>query len=276
MDAELVILYTFFHSITGFDEVKRCIKQADCSEIRNTIRVRYNNSSNHITPVDLFFYFTNFCLHEILSNSREGRHLFGFSLLYSVSASLIVGTLFFLFHDPLFSFLNLPPNNWEILFIVFFISLISTSILNNITGLFRGLKLYSSTSIIASLPALLKLSLVAVFLILLKMLNFLTILLIFSISSLISLLAVILRYRKTMFTSISISFPRKEILFFGISIYILGLLGGLSQTIGKIIVSHNLGVTWQGYFDASLTVISLLSFAFASMSFYFNSRGNRK
>lgn len=214
-----------------------------------------------------FFYFTNFCLHEILSNSREGRHLFGFSLLYSVSASLIVGTLFFLFHDPLFSFLNLPPNNWEILFIVFFISLISTSILNNITGLFRGLKLYSSTSIIASLPALLKLSLVAVFLILLKMLNFLTILLIFSISSLISLLAVILRYRKTMFASISISFPRKEILFFGISIYIFGLLGGLSQTIGKIIVSHNLGVTWQGYFDASLTVISLLSFAFASMSF---------
>ncbi|WP_456469176.1 lipopolysaccharide biosynthesis protein [Archaeoglobus sp.] len=220
-----------------------------------------------ISLPSMFLYFTNFCFHEMLSNSKEGKNFFGFSIFYSATASIVVGLLVLFFHSSVFSFLNLPLDWWKILFVAFFISLFSISILNDVTGLFRGLKLYSSTSIIASLPALLKLSTVLAILISLKTLDFLTVLMIFSFSSLIALVVVLVRYHRTISANLSILSPNRDILFFGTSIYILGLFGGLSQTISKIIVSHDLGIIWQGYFDASLTVISILSFAFASMSF---------
>ncbi|RLI78382.1 hypothetical protein DRP05_07355 [Archaeoglobales archaeon] len=215
----------------------------------------------------MFFYFTNFCLHDLLSNSREGKNYFGFAFTYSLVASLIVGLFIFIFYVPFFNFLNLPSSNWELLYLAFFVSLISGSILNDITGLFRGLKFYSSTSIIASFPAILKLLLLIAFLIALGNLDFLIAILVFSFSSLFTLIFVLALYRKTIFKNFRLLALNREILYFGTSIYLLGLFGGLSQTISKVVVSHDLGITWQGYFDASLTVVAVLSFAFTSMSF---------
>ncbi|WP_202320066.1 MATE family efflux transporter [Archaeoglobus neptunius] len=215
----------------------------------------------------MFFYFTNFCLHDLLSNSKKGRNYFGFAFSYSLTASLIAAFFVFTFHKSFFSFLNLPLDNWELLFIAFFVSLTSGSLLNDITGLFRGLKLYSSTSIIASLPAILKLLMLVGFLATLRKLDFIIAILVFSFSSFVSLGFVLLFHRGTIFGNFRLTPPDREILYFGASVYLLGLFGGLSQTISKVVVSHDLGVTWQGYFDASLTVISILSFAFASMSF---------
>lgn len=215
----------------------------------------------------MFFYFTNFCLHDLLSNSKKGRNYFGFAFTYSLVVSLIFGLFVFILYKPFFNFLNLPLSNWGLLYLAFFVALVSGSILNVITGLFRGLKLYSSTSIIASLPAILKLLLLIALLILLKNLDFTRAILVFSFSSLITLMFVLTYHRKTIFGNFKLIRPDREILYFGSSIYLLGLFGGMSQTISKVVVSHDLGVVWQGYFDASLTVISVLSFAFASMSF---------
>lgn len=221
-----------------------------------------------ISLPSMFYYFTNFCLHDLLSHSKEGKNYFGFAVIYSLITSLLVGALIFIFHERFFNFLNLPLDLWKVLFFAFLISLLPTSILNDITGLLRGLKKYSLTSIIASLPPILKLCLVLIAIYLMHITDFITMLLVFAASSPIALMLTLIRYPKPIFSALrSVNLPSKKIFFFGTSVYILGLFGGLSQTLSKIVISHDLGIVWQGYFDVSLTLVAILSFAFAAMSF---------
>ena len=216
----------------------------------------------------MFQYFTNFCMHDLLSHSKEGKNYLGFSIIYSLITSLLVAIVIFVFHERFFTFLNLPLNMWKILFIAFFIALFPLGILVDVTGLFRGLKKYSLTSIIASLPSVLKLCLVLIAIYLLRITDFITILAIFAVSSMIALIIVLIRYQKPIFSSLhSFNLPSRKIFFFGSSVFIVSLFGGLIQIFSKIVVSHDLGIVWQGYFDVSLTLVAILSFAFAAMSF---------
>ena len=221
-----------------------------------------------ISLPEMFQYFTNFCMHDLLSHSKEGKSYFGFAIIYSLIAALLVAVVIFVFHERFFTFLNLPLDIWKILFIAFFIALFPLGILVDTTGLFRGLKKYSRSSIIASLPSVLKLCLVLIAIYLLHITDFITILAIFAVSSAIALIIVLIRYQKPMILSLhSVNLPSRKIFFFGTSVFIVSLFGGLSQIFCKIVVSHDLGITWQGYFDVSLTLIAILSFAFAAMSF---------
>ena len=216
----------------------------------------------------MFHYFTNFCMHDLLSHSKEGKNYFAFSIAYTLITSLLVAILIFVFHERFFSFLNLPLDSWKILFIAFFIAAIPTYILADITGLFRGLKSYAHTSIIASLPAVLKLFFILIAIYLLHITDFIAILAIFAVSSVIALLIVLIRYQKPVFSSLrSFNLPSRKIFFFGSSVFIVSLFGGLIQILSKIVISHDLGIVWQGYFDVSLTLVAILSFAFGAMQF---------
>jgi O-antigen/teichoic acid export membrane protein len=54
---------------------------------------------------------------------------------------------------------------------------------------------------------------------------------------------------------------------FGFSMFIVSTFWSTTQHITGIVISHDLGVLWQGYFDVSFTLVSLLSFAFLAMQF---------
>lgn len=216
----------------------------------------------------MFQYFTNFCMHDLLSHSKGGKNYFAFAIIYTLITSLLVTIVIFAFHERFFRFLNLPLDLWKILFIAFFIAALPTYILADITGLFRGLKSYAHTSIVASIPAIIKLCLILIAICLLHRSDFITILAIFAASSAVALMVVLVRYKKPIFSSLqSIALPSKQIFFFGTSVFILGLFGTLIQLLGRIVLSHDLGIVWQGYFDVSLTLAALLSFAFGAMQF---------
>jgi len=217
---------------------------------------------------NMFQLLTNFCLHDLLSHSRRGRKYFGFSIFYSVFVSILIGAVVFIFHNQIFDFLNLPLKDWHVLFMGFFIVLISNAILVDMTGILRGLKRYSQTTILASLPPVLKLFLILIAVYLLNIRDFCTLLLIFAISPLIVLIGVSIKEWRKLFKYLrNINIPPKDMFLFGVSIFIISLFGGLNQAISKIIVSHDLGIEYQGYFDVSFTLVTLLGFSFAAMQF---------
>jgi O-antigen/teichoic acid export membrane protein len=47
---------------------------------------------------------------------------------------------------------------------------------------------------------------------------------------------------------------------FGFSFFILNVWLSLSQHINSIIISHDLGVIWQGYYDVSLSMVAVITF----------------
>ena len=49
--------------------------------------------------------------------------------------------------------------------------------------------------------------------------------------------------------------------------FIVSIFGSLNQSLNKIVVSHDLGIEYQGYFDVSFTLVTLLGFSFAAMQF---------
>jgi len=221
-----------------------------------------------ISLPSMFQYITNFCLNDLLSHSKEGRSYFGFAVFYSFITSLIVTLFLFIFHEPFFKFLNLPLDIWKILFIALFIAMSPLGILADTTGLLRGLKKYTLTSAIVSLPSVIKLLLVIFTIYLFHITDFITILFIFASSSLIALIIIIIKYYNLFFSFLkSFNLPSKQIFFFGTSVFIVGIFGGLNQIISKVVISHDLGITLQGYFDVSLTLMAMLSFSFAAMSF---------
>ena len=215
----------------------------------------------------MFQYITNFCLYDILSHSKEGKNYFGFAILFSLIISLIFVFSMFAFHERFFNFLNLPLHSWKILFLAFTITFVPTVIIVDIIGLYRGLKKYAIASIVSSLPSILKLSLVLIIVYILNHADFIIVLTIFTITPLITLVTILMKSRKSIVPSFNIIVPSKKIFFFGTSIFVVSSFGGLNQIFNKIIVSHDLGVIWQGYFDVSLTLVATLSFALVAMQF---------
>jgi len=221
-----------------------------------------------ISLPNMFQLFTIFCLYELLSHSKEGKRYFGFSVFYGAIMSLFIGGIMFIFHKRIFAFLNLPLKEWQILFLGFFIVLISNAILADMLGILRGLRRYSLTSILSSSTSVLKLLLILIAVYLLNITDFNTLLIIFALSPSIVLIGVLMKeWRKISPYIKNIKMPSKKMFFFGFSVFIVSLFGGLNQAISKIVVSHDLGIEYQGYFDVSFTLLAILTFSFGAMQF---------
>lgn len=216
----------------------------------------------------MFQILTTLFFYDILSHSSKGRKYFGFSMLYSAVVSLLIGFLVFVFHNEIFGFLNIPPDGWEYLFVAFFIVLLPTALLVNIMGILRGYKKYSMTSLLSASPSVLRLFIIAAAVYILSVKDFNHILLLFAVPVLITTLFVFIKEWKRLAERLRETIcPSKDILLFGFSIFVVSIFIGLTQSIAKIIVSHDLGVEWQGYFDVSFSIITILVFSFGAMQF---------
>ena len=220
-----------------------------------------------ISLPNMFQYITNFCLYDILSHSKEGRNYFGFAILFTLTGATIIVFGVFAFHEAFFNFLNLPLDSWKILFLAFTLFFVPTVIIGDIIGLYRGLKKYAKASILSSLPPILKLSLILIIVCILGYEDFIAALMIFAIPPLIALFITLIKDREIIISSLNFTVPSKKIFLFGTSIFVVNLFGGLNQIFNKIVVSHDLGVVWQGYFDVSLTLVAILSFPLVAMQF---------
>jgi len=215
----------------------------------------------------MFTYLTNFCLHDMLSHAGRGKNYFSFALIYSTILTVVIVSSIAAFYQQFFDFLNLPTNNWKFLLTIFFISLFSTSIANNITGFFRGQKMYNTTSIIASLPPIIKFALILIVLNLWD-LNVEIALVLFSFSTFIAVLFILLRYYNLISPYFfEIKIPPRDMIYFGSTVLVLGLFSNLTLILSRVVVAHNLGMEFQGYLDTSLTIMAILSISFSAMRF---------
>jgi O-antigen/teichoic acid export membrane protein len=211
---------------------------------------------------------TNLFFFDLLSHSGEGHKYFGFSMLYSTVVSVGLGAVVYLFHDVFLSFLNLPKAGWESLFAAFILVLLPTSLLVNLMGILRGLQKYSLSSMLSTAPSVLRLFIIffAVYVIGVK--SFGEILFYFAIPVLIVLLFVLVKERESLLRRIyKIEVPAKEMLVFGLAVYVINVFVTVNQTIASIMVSHTLGVEMAAFFDVSFSLATILTFSFGAMQF---------
>lgn len=204
----------------------------------------------------------------VLCHSEEGKKYFGLSLAITLLLTFIISTILLLMRSQIFQYLNLPQEGWDLFYFVIFISLLSMSIVGDFQGLFTGLKLYSLPGLIVTLPSIVRLLVIAV-LISLGITSFEVIILVFAISNVIPLIFIILSRDKRKYFSeiLNIKWPTKKIMVFGIAVLIVSNFSASCQYITKIIVSHELGVVWQGYYDVSLTLASIIVFTLGTMAY---------
>lgn len=213
--------------------------------------------------------FTNFFLFEVVSHSKEGRKYFGFSIVYALISISFVMLFLYFFHEQVFAFLNLKTDSWFLYWVIILVVIIPVTLLGNFMGLFRGLRQYSMASFISMAPSVLRLLLVLMGVYMLSVSDFKEVMIIFAIPSLVVLCAILIyKFRSIMrLLKRSLVLPPKEMLFFGLSVYLVGIFGNFMQQFNKLVVSHDLGVEYQGYFDVSLTIIGILAFSFSTMQF---------
>ena len=216
----------------------------------------------------MFQILTTLFFHNLLSHSSKGRKYFGFSMLYSTVVSLLIGSFVFVFHKEIFDFLNIPIEGWEYLLMVFFIVLLPTALLVNIMGILRGYKKYSMISLLSTSPSVLRFFIIAVAVYIFSVNEFNQILLLFAVPVLIITLFVFAKeWRRLIGRLKQIIIPSKDMLLFGFSIFAVSIFVTLTQSIARIMVSHDLGVEWQGYFDVSFSLITILVFSVGAMQF---------
>jgi O-antigen/teichoic acid export membrane protein len=209
----------------------------------------------------MFQIITNFCFFDILGHSSEGKKYFGFSLLYGVISTIALALLFLIFQTEIFTFLNISPGSWGILYIVLFSVIFSVTLGGDITGLLRGVRNHSLAATYSAAPSILRLIFIFLAVYLFGLNNFFIILIIFALPPVLSLLSVVILKFNTIKNSVkSISIPNKEMFLFGFSFFILNAWVSLSQSINSVVISHDLGVTWQGYFDVSSSFAALITF----------------
>ena len=216
----------------------------------------------------LFQFLTNLFFHDLLSHSNKGSKYFGFSFLYGALASLLIFLILFVFHEDFFNFLNVPASGGEYLLLAFFITFLPSTFLINITGLLRGYKKYSLVNFLSISPSVLRLILLFIGIYVFSISGFNQIILLFAIPNLIITSLIFVKERKRLINRIrNINIPSKDMLFFGISIFVVSACIPLTQTMAKVVISHNLGVEMQGYFDVSLSILTIMAFSFGAMQF---------
>lgn len=216
----------------------------------------------------MFQLATNLNFYYLLSHAKEGKKYFGFTLVYSLMITILLSILLLLFRDNFFGYLNLPLEKWNILYTVIIISLLPLSIIIDFQGLMTGLRVYSLPGIIIALPSIFRLFII-IFFIYYGINSFEVIILIFALSNAIPLVFILLskRFREYLGLIKSITVPSKKMFAFGSSLFIVGSFSLIGQYLIKIVISHDLGIIWQGYYDVSLTLTSILMFATGTLSY---------
>jgi O-antigen/teichoic acid export membrane protein len=211
---------------------------------------------------------TNLNFYQILSHSTEGKKYFGFSVVYGVAIVIIVSVLLFVFNKEFFTYLNIPTEQANFFIVMIIISLFAQSIIMDFQGLFTGLKHYAHPGILMTVPSIIRLVLVAV-LTLLNIYSFEIIILVFTLSNLVPFIFFFgsEKYRNVLPLIKTIVVPSKQIFAFGISVFIIGQFSTIVLSLTQIVISHEFGLTWQGYYDISLTLAGAILFTLGTMSF---------
>jgi O-antigen/teichoic acid export membrane protein len=214
----------------------------------------------------MFQNVTIFCFYDILGHGTEGKKYLGFSLKYGVLATALLAIIFFTFHEAIFTFLNIPLDYWWILSIILFVALFSITICVVIMGYLRGSRNYSMVTTISAAPSILRVIFIFFALYLFGVDNFWLIIILFTLPLLFVLIPVVaFKFRTICLSLKTISLPPREMFIFGLSFFMLSSWVGLSQQITSILISHKLGVVWQGYFDVSLSLVAVLTFFSSSI-----------
>ena len=211
---------------------------------------------------------TTLNFYYLLSHAGEGKKYFGFSLAYSLIITLVIAILLIIFNDSFFRYLNLPVDNWKLLYFVIIVSLLPLSITTDFQGLFTGLRVYSFPGIILALPSLSRL-VILIYLFYFNLISFKIIILVFALSNVIPLVFIFLskKYISDFGFMKTINLPSRKMFVFSSALFIVSSFSTIGQNLIKFVLSHELGVDWQGYFDVSLTITSIMMFALGTMSF---------
>jgi len=209
----------------------------------------------------LFQLITNFCFFDILGHSTEGKKYFSFSLIYGSIATAIIATFFILFPQQIFQFLNIEWESWPFWTIILIGSLYSVTIAGFIVGILRGGRDHSLAGSFSAAPSILRVVFIIIAIYIFNITNFYVIMFLFALPPIIILIPVLLYKRETIRDSFrSILIPNRNMLMFGFSFFIINAWVSLSQHINSVVISHDLGLEWQGYFDVSLSVVAVMLF----------------
>jgi O-antigen/teichoic acid export membrane protein len=210
---------------------------------------------------------TNLTFSNMLIHAEEGKKYFGFTLVYSLLMTAIVSVVLFFFSRSFFLYLNLPLDKSQVLYAVIIISLLPLSILADYQGLLTGLRIYSLPGIIMALPSIFRLSILVISIYIFKINSFNMIIFVFALSNTAPLIYILASKRLRDFFGLvrSVKIPSKKIFAFSTTLFIIGSFSTIGQSLIKIVISHELGIDWQGYYDVSLTVASILLFSLGTM-----------
>jgi O-antigen/teichoic acid export membrane protein len=91
--------------------------------------------------------------------------------------------------------------------------------------------------------------------------DFSLIVILFTLPFLFTLIPVVIFQFRIIYESLkTITIPSREMFMFGIAYFLLNMWAGISQQINSVVISHDLGVLWQGYFDVSLSIVTIITF----------------
>jgi O-antigen/teichoic acid export membrane protein len=215
----------------------------------------------------LFQLVTMLNLTQMLSHAEEGRQYFGFSLLVSTCLVIVISLMLFGFQDAFFAYLNIPAGHRDFFYGIIVISILLLTVTGDFQALFTGLRQYALPSFFMALPSVARL-VILLPLLFMHTYSFEVILLVFAFSNAIPLGILLFgRYRSRYLPITPINIPSGRIFTFGLALFIVGSFNTFGQSIIKIVVSHDLGIVWQGYYDISLTMVTLIIFALYAMAF---------
>lgn len=214
-----------------------------------------------ISLPSLFQIGTNFCFFDVLGHAGEGRKYFGFSLIYGIITTGIVGVFLYVFHVQICEFLNIPVEMCLFLFFILVVVLLSVTLNVDIMGVLWGRKNHSLTAVITSAPGVLRLVLVLLVVAVLGISDFNIIIISFALPPVLILFGVFMVRGRTIIHDIrSFHIPSRKIMVFGFSVYVIGMWISLCQNLNKIVISHDLGLEFQAFFDVSLTLAQITTF----------------
>lgn len=221
-----------------------------------------------VTIPSIFQLFSNLNFYQILSHSTRGKDFFGFSIIVSCALMFFISIFLILFSEPFFIYLNVPTENESLFIIVVLITMWSTGVLVDFQGLYTGLKQYSLPGLILTLPSIIRL-IALVSLILTNIISLEIVLLVFALSNLVPLIYILAISRAAEIIQMikNIKIPDKKILAFGTTIFMISSFSVIGQYLVKIVLSHELGLEWQGYFDVSLTLIAFIVFGLSTIGY---------
>jgi O-antigen/teichoic acid export membrane protein len=204
---------------------------------------------------------TNFCFFDILGHATEGKKYLGISLIYGSFSTVFLAIIFFVFRADIFTFLNIPKEYWEISYILLFVVLFTVTIRGMITGYLRGIRNHVFAATFSAEPSIIRILFIVFGVYLVGIDNFYAIFILFALPPLITLIPVIIfKFQELRVSLKSILLPNREMAMFGFSFFILTVWLSLSLSINSVIISHDLGIVWQGYWDVSLSMVTVITF----------------